>query len=381
MDARLRKVYRSVEGKLREVAPEAIAALLGQCAEGEAAYAADPVAFEEDRPLRRMLTRLGLMPRSRSTANLYDLLHRMAKATGKRAAVIQRVLDLYCAPAAPKGQLSGGFAAVPHVICGDEPRCGQCPLAPDCKFYQRTPSIPDLPPEQRPRERLLAEGEGALSDAELLAILLRSGTEQDTAVGLAQKLLAKFGSFRGLCTRTAVELKAVKGIGPAKVAQIKAAVEIGRRAASEKAAEPGRALSSSATVFEMYSPRLRDRKKETFLVLLLDAKNRVFHEVAISEGSLTASLVHPREVFNEAVRHQAAAILCVHNHPSGDPAPSRHDIEITRRLVETGKLLGIQLVDHVILGEPGSGQGGAAALPYYSFADEGRIAQGRRHEG
>jgi DNA repair protein RadC len=356
-----------VEAKLRELAPAALAACRGQCAEPEAAYASPlaaplpPGPFEEDRPLRRLLTRLGLLPRSRSAVNLYELLGRMAQATGERAATLQRVLDLYCSPA----------DGVPLVLCGDEPRCEACPLAPDCKHYQRTPTIPDLPPDQRPRERLIAEGERALADAELLAILLRTGTEQDTAIALAQKLLAKFGSFRALATRTVAELSAVKGVGLAKVAQIKAAVEIGRRAAAEQAAEPGRVLSHSGTVFEMYGPRLRDLKKETFLALLLDAKNRVFQEVAISEGSLTASIVHPREVFHEAIRHQAVALVCVHNHPSGDPAPSDRDLDITRRLAETGKVLGIQLLDHIIV----------ADRTYYSFADQGRLPTEQRHEG
>ena len=361
MDLRLRKMYRSVEAKLRELAPEPLRALVAQCSEGEAAYALAPEAFEDDRPLRRMLARLGLVSRTRSAANAYGLLGQMAKATGQRATVIQRVLDLYCAPA----------DGVPRVICGDVPLCDDCPLAADCKHYQRTPSITDLPADQRPRERLLAEGEAALSDAELLAIVLRSGTVDDTAIGLAQKLLARFGSFRQLATRAPAELAATKGVGPAKVAQIKAAVEIGRRAAAEQATEPGRELSHSGTVFEMYAPRLRDCKKEVFLILLVDARNRVFREVPISQGSLTASIVHPREVFHEAIRHQAAAIFCVHNHPSGDPQPSRHDLAITRRLVDTGILLGIHLLDHVIVADSG----------YYSFADSGRIQQEPRHDG
>ncbi len=366
MDARLRTVYRTIEDALRELAPETLREAIGQCGEADAPYAADPEdetppAFEEDAPLRRMLGRLGLLRRSRSAANLYKLLGRMAKATGRRAEVIRKVLALYSAPA----------DGVPHVVCGEQPRCDECPLKEDCKFYQRTPSITDLPLEQRPRERLLAEGAETLSDAELLAIILRSGTERDTAVGLAQKLLAKFGSFRGLGASTPAELGSFKGVGQAKVAQIKAAMEIGRRVAQEQAKPPGQALTYSAAVYEMYAPRLRDCKTETFLALLLDAKNRVFREVPVSKGSLTASIVHPREVFNAAVRHQAAAIICVHNHPSGDPQPSRHDITITRRLVETGHLIGIHLLDHVIIGDG----------IHYSFADEGRIPARSRDDG
>ena len=150
-----------------------------------------------------------------------------------------------------------------------------------------------------------------------------------------------------------------------------AAVEIGRRLAQQAAAEPGKRLSDSRSVYDLYAPRLRDRKKETFLVLLLDAKNRLLREVTVSEGSLTASLAHPREVFNEAVRDSAAAILCIHNHPTGDPSPSERDAQITRQLHAAGKVLGIHLLDHIILGDPG----------YYSFADSGQLPEEKRHDG
>ena len=361
MDARLRRTYRAVEQKLRDIATVPLDTLLGRCAEPGPAYPAEAAAFEDDPPLRRMLGRIGLLTRTRSAANLYELLQAMAKATGERAAVVRRVLDLYCAPA----------DGVPLVVCGDDPQCDDCPLAPDCKHFHRTPTIPDLPEDQRPRERLIAEGPEALSDAELLAIILRTGTPEDTAIGLAHKLLARFANFRTLATTTVAELSVIKGIGPAKAAQIQAALEIGQRAAKERAAEPGRALTDSHTVASMYAPRFRDVKIETFLVLLLDAKHRVFREIDASKGSLTASIVHPREVFTEAVRHSAAAILCIHNHPSGDPTPSLHDVEVTRRLVETGKVIGIHLIDHVILGD------GA----HYSFADHDQIPEDRRDDG
>jgi len=360
LDTRLRKIYRTVEEKLRELAPAPLEELVGLCAEGEADYSG-AAAFGDDPPLRRFLGRLGLLARPRSPANLYEIVRQMASAAGRRAATVRRVLDLYCSPA----------DGIPRVICGERPECGECPLAPDCKFYQRTPSIKDLPTEQRPRERLIAEGEQTLSDAELLAIILRSGTPEHTAVGLAQNLLGRFGNFRALAGRTAAELATVKGVGPAKAAQVKAALEMGRRMAEQAAAEPGRRIHDSSTVADMYSPRLRDHRKETFLVLLLDTKHRVIREVVVSEGSLTASLVHPREVFNEAVRDSAAAILCVHNHPSGDPTPSRHDVEITRRLHATGKVLGIALLDHVVLGDG----------RHYSFADEGQLPDEPCHPG
>ena len=360
MDARLRKTYRAVEQKLRELAPGPLEQAMGLCGEAEAAYPG-AAPFADDPPLRRLLTRLGLMPRSRSAAILYVTVRRIAEATCERLAVVQRVLGLYCSPVS-------GLSA---VVCGEEPQCAECPLAAECKHYQRTPSIKDLPEDQRPRERLIAGGERVLSDAELLAIILRSGTEEQTAVGLGQTLIAKFGGFRALAGKSVAELRRVKGVGPAKAAQVKAALEIGRRLAQQAAAEPGRPVADSATVYEMCAPSLRDQKKETFLVLLLDAKNRVLREVEVSVGSLTASLAHPREVFHDAVRDSAAAIICVHNHPTGDPSPSPRDIEITQKLHASGKVLGIALLDHVIVGASG----------YYSFADAGHLPEEKRHDG
>ena len=351
MEDHLRRVYRAVERKLSELAGRPIEEVLGACSEGPGPYG--PAAFDEEPDLRRFLARLGLLGRGRNRANLYEQVARLAAASGKRLEVVGRVLTAFCSP----------VEGVARPICQKEPQCDECPLKADCRFYNRTPSITDLPLEQRPRERLLAEGERALSDAELLAIMLRSGTEQETAIALAQRLLAQFGNFRTLAMASVAELSSIRGIGPAKAAQIKAAFEIGRRLAQQKAAEPGRRLTSSQRVFELYYPRLRDFKKETFLVLLLDVKNRVFREVEVSVGSLTASLAHPREVFREAVRESAAAVICVHNHPSGDPTPSQNDFEITRKLHATGQVVGIRLLDHVVIGEG----------RYYSFADEGRL--------
>ena len=360
MDTLLRKMVRAVRAKLEDMAGQPLDDLLGRCAEARTVYP-DTMAFADDAALRRLLSRVGLIRRNCSQANLYELVQRIAKASGERQARARRVLEMYCAPA----------EGIPRVICDEVPNCDECPLAPDCKFFHRTPSITDLPEDQRPRERLIAEGGQALADAELLAIILRSGTEQDTAIGLAHKLIARFGNFRALAVKTAAELQTVKGIGVAKAAQIKAAIEIGRRLAQQQAAEPGRRITDSLSVYQHCEPMLRDHKKESFLVLLLDTRNRVVREVTVSEGSLTASIVHPREVFNEAVRDSAAAVVCVHNHPSGDPTPSPQDREVTRRLVATGKLLGIHVLDHIVVGNG----------TYYSFADEGQIPPEKRDDG
>ncbi len=222
--------------------------------------------------------------------------------------------------------------------------------------------IKDWPEAERPREKLLRQGAEALSDAELLALVLRTGdaASQASALDHARLLLARFGSLRALAGATTGELCQLRGIGPAKAAELQAVFQIARRF-STQALRPGERFTSSAEVFRHYHERLRDRRKEVFLALLLDSKNRVLREVQVSEGSLTASIVHPREVFAPVVRESAAAVLFVHNHPSGDPTPSREDLEITARLREAGELMGVRVLDHIIIG---SGD-------YVSFVDRG----------
>jgi DNA repair protein RadC len=156
------------------------------------------------------------------------------------------------------------------------------------------------------------------------------------------------------------DLCSIKGIGPAKAAQIKAAIEIGKRFAREEVKQ-GETFRSSADVFHFYREQLGGLKKEEFHVLLLDAKNRKIKDVRISEGSLTSSLVHPREVFNPVIRESAAAVILIHNHPSGDPAPSQEDLHITRRLREIGEVMGVRVLDHIIVGKG----------KYVSFVDDG----------
>jgi len=224
--------------------------------------------------------------------------------------------------------------------------------------------IKDWPEAERPREKLLRQGAEALSDAELLALVLRTGDAASRASALdhARLLLTRFGSLRELAAATTGELCQVRGIGPAKAAELQAVFQIARRFGTQ-ALRPGERFTSSAEVFRHYHERLRDRRKELFLALLLDSKNRVLREVQVSEGSLTASIVHPREVFAPVVRESAAAVLFVHNHPSGDPTPSREDIEITARLRDAGELMGVRVLDHIIIG---SGD-------YVSFADRGLL--------
>lgn len=209
------------------------------------------------------------------------------------------------------------------------------------------------PEDERPREKLARRGSAALTDAELLALIIRTGDSvtKRSAIDLGRALLQKFGDLRTLAGATAGELCAVKGMGTAKAASIKAALEIAARINSDRLMICSERFTSPEQVYNHYHYTMRDRRKEYFMALLLDGKNRIMKEVQVSEGSLNQSIVHPREVFNPAVRESAAAVILVHNHPTGDPAPSREDLEITRRLREAGDLMGIKVLDHIIIGD------------------------------
>jgi len=193
-----------------------------------------------------------------------------------------------------------------------------------------------------PRERLRDLGPQALSDAELVALLLRTGARGSDVLSLSRTLLAHFGGLRGILQAPEGELCVAPGMGPAKTASLLAALD---------------------DVYRHFFERLRDRPQECFIALLLDGRHRVTGEALVSQGTLTSSLVHPREVFHRAVREAAAALVLVHNHPSGDPEPSGEDHEVTRRLARAGEILGIRVVDHVIVAERG----------YYSFGDKGEL--------
>ncbi|MBF8261845.1 MAG: radC [candidate division NC10 bacterium] len=225
-------------------------------------------------------------------------------------------------------------------------------------------AIKAWPAEERPRERLLMHGPGALTTAELLAILLRTGTGGQSAVELARSLLEKAGGLRELDRRAAEELQEAKGLGPAKIAQLKAALELGRRLMAEEKKVLA-AVTSSKEVYEWLRPQMQGLTKEVFKVLLLNGNNEILESVTASEGSLTESPVYLRDLVNLANRHQAAALIVAHNHPSGNPRPSPTDKTLTEELVFMGRLLKIRVLDHLIIGEN----------RYYSFADEGLIDQ------
>jgi DNA repair protein RadC len=220
--------------------------------------------------------------------------------------------------------------------------------------------IKEWPSAERPRERLLRFGSQTLTDAELLAILLRTGSGNTSALDLAREILGAESCLRSVAARNAPELMRLPGIGPAKAVGLLAAFEVGRRIQADPARDR-QVLRTPLDVVRAIAPSLRDRRTEVFLVLVLDAKNGLKRDIELSSGTLNASLVHPREVFKAAIDHLAAAIIVAHNHPSGNPEPSREDIEITRQIAEAGKIVGIPLHDHVII----------AGDRYASMAEQG----------
>ena len=227
--------------------------------------------------------------------------------------------------------------------------------------YDAFPGIKVWAEVDRPRERLRSAGAGALTTAELLGILVGSGSEGRNAVAIGADLLSRCnGSLRRLAALDGAELQQVDGVGPAVSARIAAAAELGRRLAREGPVERAR-IRGPRDVYELCGPTMRDRRQEEFRVLFLNTQNAVLREHVVSRGILDASVVHPREVFRLAIAENAASVLLVHNHPSGDPTPSQEDRDVTRQLTDAGKVLGIPVLDHIVVGD----------ARYVSFVESG----------
>lgn len=207
--------------------------------------------------------------------------------------------------------------------------------------------IHDIPEEGRPRERFLRQGPEALSDAELLAIILRTGKKGENAIDMSNRLINEYG-LSNLFTCSLKELQKIKGIGPSKAMQILSISELNKRQSLAK--KNIKKITCAEDVFDLYHERLKDEKQEQFIVLALNNKNGIIKEEIISKGVIDSAIIDPREVFKPAIRSSAAKIILVHNHPSGDPLPSKEDQEVTRKLIESGELLGIKVLDHVIIG-------------------------------
>lgn len=236
------------------------------------------------------------------------------------------------------------------------------------KSSSSSPTIHDLPAKERPRERLYHKGAENLSDSELLAIILRTGSKGESVIVLAQKLISKFGSLNNLMSASVDDLKKVRGIGTAKAVELAAVFQIAKRVRLKDSEMMSEHLKKSIVdmpdvAAEVLREHIPDFMKEHFLIACFDTRGRLICVDVVSTGTLTESLVHPREVFNAAIRRHANSIIAAHNHPSGALDPSDEDIKITNRLREAGKMMGIELRDHIIISMTG----------YYSFKDEGRL--------
>jgi DNA repair protein RadC len=223
--------------------------------------------------------------------------------------------------------------------------------------------ITDWPEEERPRERLLRHGPDALSEAELLAIILRVGAGQITAVDLARRLISEFKGIRGLDSAPIAALQKIKGVGNAKACQVKAALELAKRFSQQKWTQQEIRVQCSEDAYQYLRLRLRDLTREVFQVLFLSTRHDIIADKILFEGSLTESVVSPREIIAQALQHAAAAIIIVHNHPSGDPHPSVEDKKVTDKIILACRPFDLNVLDHLIIGRDS----------YFSFADQGLI--------
>jgi len=226
---------------------------------------------------------------------------------------------------------------------------------------KRFTGIKSWPADDRPREKLLKKGAGALSNSELLAILLRTGTSGTSAIDLARKILKKFSTFRNMAHTDTRDWKDLKGLGSAKIAHIQAALEIGKRFRQDESSAGKQKVSSAKDIVEILMPQLRDLKTEVFKVVYLDSNNRIVDITDAATGTVNHAMPIVREIIHSALQKFAVSIVCVHNHPSANITPSTQDEKFTKELSDAGKLMEIKLVDHIIIGDGN----------YYSFADEG----------
>jgi DNA repair protein RadC len=223
--------------------------------------------------------------------------------------------------------------------------------------------IREWPPEDRPREKLFREGEHCLSNSELLAILVRTGTRDQSAVDLSRRIFERFSSFREMCRADLQAWSGLKGVGPVKIAQIKAAIEIGRRFREEQTRCQKPQIQNARDIIDVLMPRMRDLPKEVFKLIPLDSQNRVIDILEVTQGTVNMAVPVIREIFELALRYHAVSVICVHNHPSGNVKPSSEDCRFTRELYQAGQVMQIYVLDHIIIGDNA----------YYSFADEGRL--------
>lgn len=310
-------------------------------------------------PKLRFLRRFGLLDAPEKSTAERDLGLRALSTMAESGALPLDELDLLLNVFTGMERRHGRAAA----WCDVKPKCPTCPLRGHCPTYRYAghlvaessesamPTLQEmLRPEDRPREKLKHGGAESLSDAELLAILLRTGGDGENALTLAARILRERESLSRIAAASVSELAAMKGVGEVKAITIKAALELSRRLRETDFRLSG-PLNTADDVFRLLHPRFIGKKKEQFLALLLDTKHHLIRIVTVSEGTLNESLVHPREAFNDAIRDHASAVIFAHNHPSGDPEPSRADLLITDRLQQAGDIVGVRVLDHVIIGK------------------------------
>jgi DNA repair protein RadC len=307
----------------------------------------------DDAEVLRFLRRLGVPEAGGRGKHIATFVAELSRASGLEPVAVGLYLRIYAA---------GEPGLKTEAICGEMPRCAGCELAESCAFRRDEIANPSPARAERPGDRLQREGEEALTATELISMILSGkGLGPDRALGVARRLLEE-SSLRELATRPLAEVTAVEGMTPELALRLRSALALARRWTAERRAE-GRQFRAGMDFFEFFGAELRDLKKETFFVVLLDQKNRYIGHERVSTGTLTGAPVHPREVFRPAIREAAAAVAFVHNHPSGSPEPSRDDREITARLLEVAKLVGVRVLDHVIVGEE----------RFFSFVEEGLI--------
>lgn len=230
-----------------------------------------------------------------------------------------------------------------------------------------SPLIREIPEEERPREKLLVRGAGALSNAEIMALFFGTGRPGMSAIDLGRELLNRFGSLKGISRASIEQLSEINGIGPAKAAQLAAVFEFGHRLAGERFSSE--AIDSAESVYELLGPEMGRLTQEVIRVVLLNTKNRMIQVVEVSKGTVDQTIAHPRDILKAALQFSASGFILVHNHPSGDPTPSSADYAVTKNLREAARIMKIEFVDHVIIGS----ESGEESDPFFSFREAGLI--------
>jgi DNA repair protein RadC len=340
--------YKAIQTTLRELTGKALPPLLKRWRNTRSLDSA-VTALSPDK--LRFLARLGMLDSGTEPDDLSKtyaaLTERISRSSGDAPGIVDGWLDLFA---------SGEYGVLEHAVCAPEPRCNICPLGASCRYLASGGSDARAFGAQLGQE--LRNDPAGLRAADMLAFALSGERAGAADIARAEAALKAFRGLRGLFLAPASELRAA-GFDPQSIARLQSIAELCRNWAEERT-ERGKAFRQGRDFYDYFHLRLRDLKKEVFMVVMVDQKNFLIGEEIVSEGSLTETLVHPREVFVRAVRERAAAVAVVHNHPSGDPAPSSQDRAITRRLKSAAELIGIRLLDHVIVGDG----------RYFSFVEE-----------